>query len=212
MTKKLTDKQKIRLWEQQRLRCFQESCRLEIPDTGRAPEPEGNALGDEALVLTMERLATLELGPILRGLPWLCVIHRHLFTGLFEHAGELRQVDISLGDTPFCHFAWIEKEGNALMQKLENERYLSGLDRRTFVMRLAWYYGEINVLHPFRFGSGRTQRIFFEQMAIHAGYCLDWRPVTPQAWRDACQSGAMGDPVPLESLFDTIVSAAGENA
>lgn len=212
MTKKLTDKQKIRLWEQRRLRCFQDSCRLEIPDSDRSPEPAGNALSGEALALTTQRLATLELGPVLRGLPWLCAIHRHLFSGLFEQAGELRLIDISLGDTPFCHFERIEKEGNALMQKLENERYLAGLERQAFVERLAWYYGEINVLHPFRLGNGRTQRIFFEQMAIHAGYCLDWKSVMPQAWRDACQSSAMGDPNPLETLFATIVSEAGENA
>ncbi len=212
MTKKFTDKQKIHLWEQRRLRCFQDSCRLENPDTGRELGPAGNALNGPALMLTTQRLATLALGPVLRGLPWLCAIHRHLFTGLFEQAGELRQVDISLGDTPFCHFAWIEKEGNALMQKLENERYLAGLGRQEFVARLAWYYGEINVLHPFRLGSGRTQRIFFEQMAIHAGYCLDWEPVTPLAWRDACQSEAMGDPALLEALFDMVVSEAGENA
>jgi cell filamentation protein len=212
MTKKLTDKQKIRLWEQRRLPCFQDSCRLEIPDSGRAPEPAGNALSGEALALTTQRLATLDLGPVLRGLPWLCAIHRHLFIELFDQAGELRQVDISLGDTPFCLFTRIEKEGNALMQKLENEHYLAGLERHCFVTRLAWYYGEINVLHPFRLGSGRTQRIFFEQMAIHAGYCLDWNPVTPQVWRDACQSSAMGDPAPLEALFATVVSAAGEKA
>ncbi|STU48967.1 cell filamentation protein fic [Klebsiella pneumoniae] len=35
------------------------------------------------------------------------------------------------------------------MQALEQEDYLSGLPRDTFIERLSWFYGEINVLHPF---------------------------------------------------------------
>ncbi len=51
----------------------------------------------------------------------------------------------------------------------------------------SWFYGEINVLHPFRLGNGLTQRIFFEQLAIHAGYLLNWRDVDPAGWSAACQ-------------------------
>ena len=67
------------------------------------------------------------------------------------------------------------------MQALEQEDYLNGLPRDTFIERLSWFYGEINVLHPFRLGNGLTQRIFFEQLAIHAGYLLNWRDVDPPA-------------------------------
>jgi fido (protein-threonine AMPylation protein) len=58
------------------------------------------------------------------------------------------------------------------MQDLEDESWLVGLPEDKFVDRLAHYYCEINVLHPFRIGSGLAQRIFFEQLAIHAGYVL----------------------------------------
>jgi cell filamentation protein len=70
----------------------------------------------------------------------------------------------------------------------------------TFIERLSWFYGEINVLHPFRLGNGLTQRIFFEQLAIHAGYLLDWR-IDPAAWSTACQQGAMGDPTRWRRSF-----------
>ncbi|STI81623.1 cell filamentation protein [Escherichia coli] len=36
------------------------------------------------------------------------------------------------------------------MQDLEEEGYLVGLEKAKFVERLAHYYCEINVLHPFR--------------------------------------------------------------
>lgn len=160
---------------------------------------------------TSLRAATIPLGPRGRGLQHLCAIHRQLYQDLFDWAGKLREIDIYQGDTPFCHFAWIEKEGNALMRKLEEEDYLCEQPWETFVERLSWYYGEINVLHPFRLGNGLTQRIFFEQLAIHAGYLLDWRGIDPDAWSQANQLGAMGDPEPLERIFRKVVSEARES-
>ena len=34
--------------------------------------------------------------------------------------------------------------------------------------------GEINALHPFREGNGRTLREFFRQLSLNAGYILDF--------------------------------------
>ena len=172
---------------------------------------QAQRLEQTAWEFTSLRAATIPLGPRGRGLPHLCAIHRQLYQDLFDWAGKLREIDIYQGDTPCCHFAWIEKEGNALMRKLEEEDYLCEQPRETFVERLSWYYGEINVLHPFRLGNGLTQRIFFEQLAIHAGYLLDWRGIEPDAWSQANQLGAMGDPEPLERIFRKVVSEARES-
>ncbi|EML2225967.1 TPA: putative adenosine monophosphate-protein transferase Fic [Klebsiella aerogenes] len=172
---------------------------------------QAQRLEQTAWEFTSLRAATIPLGPRGRGLPHLCAIHRQLYQDLFDWAGKLREIDIYQGDTPFCHFAWIEKEGNALMRKLEEEDYLCELPWETFVERLSWYYGEINVLHPFRLGNGLTQRIFFEQLAIHAGYLLDWRGIDPDAWSQANQLGAMGDPEPLERIFRKVVREARES-
>lgn len=199
MAKKLTDKQKSRLWQQLRSRSFQASSRLDIL------EPHAQ---DETIA---QRVETIELGPLHRGLPWLCAIHQQLFQDVFDWAGELRDVDISKGETRFCHFEYIENEGNDLMQEMEDEHYLVGLARTEFVKRLAHYYCEINVLHPFFVGSGRAQRVFFEQLAIHAGFILDWSDVDPDEWRAANQAGALGDLTPLCEIFTKVVSEARES-
>nr|VUD29733.1 cell filamentation protein fic [Raoultella sp. NCTC 9187] len=89
------------------------------------------------LEITSLRAATIPLGPRGRGLPYLCAIHHQLYQDIFAWAGRFREIDIYQGDTPFCHFAWIEKEGNALMRALEEENYLSGLDRSAFITRLS---------------------------------------------------------------------------
>ncbi|MDS7908591.1 putative adenosine monophosphate-protein transferase Fic [Klebsiella pasteurii] len=171
---------------------------------------QAQRLEQAAWELTALRAATIELGPLVRGLPHLCAIHRQLYQDVFDWAGQLREVDIYQGDTRFCHFAYIEKEGNALLQDLEEESYLVGLALDKFIERLAHYYCEINVLHPFRLGNGMAQRIFFEQLAIHAGYTLDWRDIAVDAWNQANQSGAMGDLSPLRTIFRKVVSEAVE--
>lgn len=177
--------------------------RLDIRDNERLMQAERE--------FTALRAASLPLGPVQRGLPHLCAIHRHLFQDLYAWAGELREVDIYQGDTRFCHFQYIEKEGNDLMQALENERYLAGLEHAVFTQRLSHFYGEINVLHPFRIGSGRAQRIFFEQLALHAGYLLDWNQVDVAAWHVANQQAALGDSEALNNIFAAVIKPARES-
>lgn len=172
---------------------------------------QAQRLEQAAYELTALRAATMTLGPLVRGLPHLCAIHQHLYQDVFDWAGKFREVDIYQGDTRFCHFAYIEKEGNALMRALEEERYLTELERPNFIARLAHYYCEINVLHPFRLGNGLAQRIFFEQLAIHAGYMLDWQGIDPDSWSQANQHGAMGKLRPLEDIFDKVVNDGRES-
>ena len=66
------------------------------------------------------------------------------------------------------------------------------------------------MLHPFRIGSGLAQRIFFEQLAIHAGYILNWEGIQVEEWNLANQSGAMGDLSALQAIFRKVVSEALE--
>lgn len=174
--------------------------RLDIHDAAQLRKAE--------LAFSAARLATLELGPATIGLPFLRHIHRTLFQDVYAWAGELRTIDIWRDDTPFCHFEYIEKEGNALMDALEEEEGLRNLEEADFAARIAHYYCEIAMLHPFREGNGRTQRIFFEQLALHAGYFLDWQKVEPAEWHQARQAGADGDLAPLEALFARVVSRA----
>lgn len=69
------------------------------------------------------------------------------------------------------------------MSALEEEVWLASLSQETFVARVAYDYCEINVLHPFRAGNGRVQRIFFEQLALHAGYLTHQEQLEREAWR-----------------------------
>jgi cell filamentation protein len=99
-------------------------------------------------------------------------IHKHLFQDLYSWAGEFRKVNISKGN-PFCLFQYIPDQLNNLFKELKNEAYLSLLDENDLAARLAYYLGELNAIHPFREGNGRTQRIFIMELALKNGYILD---------------------------------------
>lgn len=104
-------------------------------------------------------------------------IHRYLFGDLYEWAGQLRTVDISKNGHMFAHRAHIAGAAGEIFHKLEGEKYLAGLGPDAFCLRAAYYFGEINALHPFREGNGRTQREFLSHLADAAGYYIAWEDV-----------------------------------
>lgn len=112
----------------------------------------------------------------------LCTIHHFIFQDVYSWAGQLRTVDLSKGDTRFANVHRIEPEALKLFQQLKLEKYLIGLPRTQFVPRLAHYYSELNVIHPFRDGNGRAQRLLFEIIGINAGYELRWEPIGRSEW------------------------------
>jgi cell filamentation protein len=105
----------------------------------------------------------------------LCRIHRYLFQDVFPWAGELRQVGLSkVGSAPFALPMHISSALSETFAKLKSERLLEGLDETSFSQRAAYYLGEINAIHPFREGNGRTQREFVRLLGGHAGHPLTW--------------------------------------
>lgn len=112
-------------------------------------------------------------------------IHKFIFSDIYDWAGKLRTVNISKGDM-FQRFDYLEQNCNALFDKLKSENYLMGLSQDELCKKLSYYLSEINVLHPFREGNGRTQRVFIEYLAKANGYCIDFTNVTRISMINAC--------------------------
>lgn len=106
-------------------------------------------------------------------------IHRYIFEDIYDWAGEVRWVNIAKGNM-FCHYEFISSNANMLFQKLKYENFLSDVPKEDMPIRLAYYFSEINVIHPFREGNGRTQRLFIEYLAEKNGYIIDFTDVTRQ--------------------------------
>ena len=67
-----------------------------------------------------------------------------------------------------------------IVAKLRDAGYLGGLSREAFAERAADLLAELNAVHPFREGNGRTQRAFVEQPAQAAGHDLDFSVISPR--------------------------------
>ncbi len=115
---------------------------------------------------------------------YLKVIHKFLFGDIYEWAGKVRSVNISKGNQ-FCRCEFIAEQMTEIMNKLKRESYLQGLDKQKLAERLAYYIGEINAIHPFREGNGRSQRMFVELLALHNGYKLDFAKISNEEMLEA---------------------------
>ena len=91
-------------------------------------------------------------------------IHQFLFCDIYEWAGKIRTVDIAKGNI-FCMVQFIEQQFEELYTKLKKDNFLKDAGNIDLVgKKLSFYLSEINVIHPFREGNGRTQRIYCQQL------------------------------------------------
>lgn len=107
-------------------------------------------------------------------------IHKFLFEDIYPFAGKFRNENIAKGYFSFAEWQYIEPEINRLFDKLKAENYLQGKSREELVKGLAYYLSELNVLHPFREGNGRTIREFIRELAFFNGYVLDLQNTTSE--------------------------------
>ena len=84
---------------------------------------------------------------------------------------------------------------------LKKNNYLQQLNHDEFVKGLADFFCELNVVHPFREGNGRSLRLFCEVLALQAGYELSWKDISQQTWLHANISRYQGNLLPLIQLF-----------
>ena len=134
----------------------------------------------------------------------------YIFQDVYAWAGEFRTVNISRsGQFPFAFSDRIPQSLSKLAAELEKERRLANLPLSQFASRAAHYLGELNAIHPFREGNGRTQREFIRELAGRNGYALDWSRVSPEHMSEASQiSFQRGD----NSGLEKVLQAALENA
>jgi cell filamentation protein len=101
-------------------------------------------------------------------------IHSFIFGDVYEFAGEFRLEGISKGSSVFAHPAFLQEQAERIFYELNNERNLNGTSVKQLAERLAYYASELNALHPFREGNGRTIREFIRQLAQTNQRHLDW--------------------------------------
>lgn len=120
-------------------------------------------------------------------------IHLFIFGDLYPFAGVLRTENIAKDHFRFAEWEFIEEELNRLSHLLQSENYLAGLSKEDLAKRLAYYLSELNVLHPFREGNGRTIREFIRQLALKNGYRFNLTKISAQDMLEASIKSIIDD-------------------
>lgn len=139
----------------------------------------------------------------------LCKIHRRLLGDVYPFAGHFRREDIAKGDTRFLGFQQIKEKLSSLLSGLRAEHDLAGLDRTQFIKRSAYYMAELNYIHPFREGNGRTTREFMRLLFLRNGYKVDWGAVSVDELLQAMVESVY-ETARLEDILDKCLQKADE--
>lgn len=112
-------------------------------------------------------------------------LHKYIFEDIYPFAGKLRTENIAKGNFAFADWRYIGEQLDNLMQELNSENYLIGMNKKDLSNRLSYYMSELNVLHPFREGNGRTIREFIRELALKNGYIFNLKKEEPSEMLEA---------------------------
>ncbi len=165
-------------------------------------------LYEKEKIVTNAKMIALKNQPIDGSLDYrhLKDIHYFLFSDVYNWAGKDRfEADIKAlfgkGKTRFTPFEKIPHVSKALFDALKEENYFKHQPKKEFIKSAAIFMNGLNILHPFREGNGRVQRIFMEYLAKNAGYVLSFHQVSSKEMILASIHGVSGNLIPMEKIF-----------
>jgi cell filamentation protein len=132
-------------------------------------------------------------------------IHRHLFQDVYSWAGRVRSTRIAKQGSAFCYPEHIDREMRKLFSELSRQHYFRGLNADAFATQAAHFIAELNAIHPFREGNGRTQLSFLAVLAERAGHPLTLTRLNPEAMLHAMVRSFSGRERPLKALIKRLV-------
>lgn len=158
------------------------------------------------LEITSYKASEVEFSPPPYDMQYWKNIHKSLFYELYEWAGKVRNIGMTKGKTQFCNPKFIEQEADKLFQTLMRNNYWIDSSHEQLIITGAELYAELNMLHPFREGNGRSQRILFEHIFANCGYRIHWDTTTKENWIEANIAGAKCNYTRLEAIFKESLS------
>lgn len=110
-------------------------------------------------------------------------IHRYLFEDIYDFAGEIRKVNMAKGNFRFAPLMYLDAA-------LENIDKMPQADFDEIIEK----YVEMNIVHPFREGNGRSARIWLDHMLKQEiGKVIDWSKVDKEDYLLAMERSPVKD-------------------
>ena len=107
-------------------------------------------------------------------------LHRHLFQDVYAWAGQYRAIRTAKGGNWFCFPEYIASQMEATFTRLDEPPFLPEADCETFIAQAAAFLADLNAVHPFREGNGRTQLAFLRLLGQRAGCPLRLEAIEPE--------------------------------
>jgi cell filamentation protein, protein adenylyltransferase len=133
-------------------------------------------------------------------------IHRHLFQDIYDWAGSIRTVRVAKQGNAFCYPEYIDREMRRLFSELAGHKHFRDQSPDVFAAMAAHFLAELNAIHPFREGNGRTQLSFLTLLAEEAGHPLALERLNPDATLQAMIKSFDGDERPLAAIIGELMS------
>lgn len=113
----------------------------------------------------------------------LCEIHKYLFDDIYDFAGKIRTVNLSKGNFRFAPLVYLETA-------IKN---VDKMPQNTFD-EIVEKYVEMNIVHPFREGNGRSMRIWLDMMLKkQIGQVVDWSKIEKEDYLMAMERSPIKD-------------------
>jgi cell filamentation protein len=132
-------------------------------------------------------------------------VHHHLFQDVYGWAGRFRRIRIAKGASAFCYPENIAREMRRLFLWLKQQQGFRETSAADFTAKTAHFLAELNAIHPFREGNGRTQLTFLSMLADNAGHPLDLDRLDTDAVIDAMIQSFSGNEKPLRALIHALI-------
>lgn len=110
-------------------------------------------------------------------------IHKCLFKDIYDFAGKMRTVNLAKGNFRFAPLMYLEV-ALTNVDKMPQSTYDEIIEK----------YVEMNIVHPFREGNGRSTRIWLDLMLKHGiGKVVDWSRVDKEDYLLAMERSPIKD-------------------
>jgi cell filamentation protein len=110
-------------------------------------------------------------------------IHKYLFKGLYNFAGEIREINISKGGFRFANSLYLKD----ILPKIEQ------MPQNTFD-EIIEKYVEMNIVHPFMEGNGRTMRIWLDMiLKKELKEVVNWQNVNKEDYLSSMERSPIND-------------------
>jgi len=110
-------------------------------------------------------------------------IHKYIFDGLYDFAGQIRTRTISKGGFIFANGDYLPE----ILKSIDNMK-------DNTLEEIISKYIEMNIAHPFMEGNGRATRIWLDLLLIdRLKVCIDWSKIDKKEYLDAMKVSPNND-------------------